>query len=420
MEVRSMNTPSTRLRGVVLVTVLGASCASPPPAGKAPDWNDSSLLRWVAEIGGAQSRFDELESVESFEALQRTIEEVKQMVLHDARSEQEAVEGLRMILKHLAGSTNDTINADFKNPLLAKRDPRVRDIGAYNPDAEYDQAFIDGRYDYQLTGSVGTVPYLSITVNGRAAGKLSQIVAYLDDRTIREHVDAEGHLVVWLTKQRPDAPGAWVALPDSANSVVIRQYVADRTQDELASFAIEAVGEPLPDVETISDEEMALRFTKVANYLIVSSTWHRTLLPQMRETPNVFVPSHAASIGESAANADNYYQMAYYEIGTDEALLIDFEPPDTAYWNLTSATFWHESRRYLIDPVSMTSSEAIRRADGSVRFVLAREDPGHPNWIRTFAHDRGFLMLRMPGVTEHPLPNVRRVPFAEIATASRF
>jgi len=38
------------------------------------------------------------------------------------------------------------------------------------------------------------VPYLSITVSGRAPGKLSQLVAYLDDRAIREYVDAEGRL----------------------------------------------------------------------------------------------------------------------------------------------------------------------------------------------------------------------------------
>lgn len=165
-------------------------------------WNQSLLLDWVAEIGGEESRYDDLEAVKRFEALQTAIEEVKQMVLHDARSEQEAIEGLRMILKHLAGSTRDSLAPDFRNPLFAKRDPRIRDIGAYNPDAEYDQAFIDGRYDYKLTGTLGSVPYVSITVNGTAPGKLSELVAYLDDSAIREHVDAAGHFTLWLTKEK--------------------------------------------------------------------------------------------------------------------------------------------------------------------------------------------------------------------------
>jgi hypothetical protein len=339
------------------------------------------------------------------------------MVLADARTEAEAIEGLRMILKHLASSANDSINTDLRNPLFAKRDPRNRDIGAYNPDAEYDQATIDGRYDYKLSGNVGTVPYLSITVNGASPDKFSELVAYLDDAAIRRHVDAEGNYTLWLTKEKPQAPGGWVALPDSANGVVIRQYVADRTRDALATFAIEAVGDPLPDVETVSDEEMALRFANTTSYLVVSSTWHRTLLPHMRETPNRFVPSTATAIGASAANAENYYQMAYYELGEGEALAIDFTPPETVYWNLTSASLWHESHRYLTDPVTMTSSEVRRNPDGSVRFVLAREDPGHPNWIKTFGHERGFLILRIVGVTEHPLPKVTRGPAATFAAA---
>ena len=49
-----------------------------------------------------------------------------------------------------------------------------------------------------------------------------------------------------------------------------------------------------------------------------------------------------------------------------------------------------------------------------MRFVVSRRDPGHPNWIKTFAHDRGFLILRIVGVEEHPLPSVRKVPMAEL------
>lgn len=59
--------------------------------------------------------------------------------------------------------------------------------------------------------------------------------------------------------------------------------------------------------------------------------------------------------------------------------------------------------------MSLTSSDVARRADGSFRFIVAREDPGHPNWIRTFAHNRHFLIFRMPGADEPALPLVRRI-----------
>jgi hypothetical protein len=339
---------------------------------------------------------------------------VKQLVLHDAQSEQEAIEGLRMILKHLSVSTLDSINPDFRNPLFAKSDPRIRDIGAYNPDAEYDQALIDGHHDYKLSGNLGRVPYLSITVNASGGEKRSRAVAYLDDSTIRAHASPDGDFTLWLTKEKPSAPGAWVALPDEANGVVIRQYVADRRRNTLARFSIEAVGDRLPDVERITDAEMAARFEKTSSYLLVSSTWHRTLLPQSREHPNQFVSSTGSAIGASAANTENYYQLAYYEVGEYEALLIDFAPPTSVYWNLTSATIWHESQRYLSDPVSLTSSEALPSPDGRVRFVVAASDPGVPNWIKTFGHERGFLLFRIVGVNEHPLPTVERVKLGDV------
>ena len=189
---------------------------------------------------------------------------------------------------------------------------------------------------------------------------------------------------------------------------MIRQYVSDRSRDELASFAIEAVGPSRPDGHAGS-AELARRFAKAADYLVVSSTWHRTLLPQMRAEPNRFFPSDAAAIGASAANAENYYQMAYYEIEGGESLVIDVQPPQAVYWNFTTATIWHESHRHLHDPVSLTSSEAVRDADGHVRFVLADEDPGHPNWLDTFGHRRGFLILRIVGVREHPLAAIQKV-----------
>jgi len=65
--------------------------------------------------------------------------------------------------------------------------------------------------------------------------------------------------------------------------------------------------------------------------------------------------------------------------------------------------------------VSLTSSEVTKREDGSVRFVISKEEPGYPNWIKTFAHNRGFLILRMVGVKTHPLPDVRKIPRTELA-----
>ncbi len=379
-------------------------------------WNRLDLLDHFAPIGDAQSQWDELASAQGFGLLQRALEEMRQLVLHDAASEQEAAEGLRMLLKVFAMAVDDSLHGDLANPLFRKLDPRWRDVGAYNPDAEYDQAWIDGRYDYRLSGNLGGARYVSVTVNGQAPEASSRLVAYLDDAALRRAADASGDFTIWLTKEKPAAPGLWVQLPDAADGVVIRQYLGSRAREPLAIFSIEAVGERRPPKGPMRDEEIARRIATVATYLVVNSSWHRTLMPYAMAQPNQFFDRAGTAIGGNVANNENLYHMAHYQLGPDEALVIDFMPPKSPFWNLTAASLWHESERFLTDPVSLTLDEVVPRADGSVRFVLADRDPGVPNWLDAFEHRRGFLILRMVGVASHPLPSVRRVAWKDVST----
>lgn len=388
-------------------------------------WNRLDLLELFAPIGGPESRWDDLSSVRTFADLQRALEELRQLVLHDAATEQEAAEGLRMLLKVFAMATNDVLQGDFRNPLFEKLDTRFRDVGAYNPDAEYDQAWIDGRYDYQLSGRLGGARYVSVTVNGSSSTASSTLVGYLDDATIRKHADSEGRFTVWLTKQKPQVDGLWIPLPAEAtgvvaDGVVIRQYLADRAREPLATFSIQAIGDELPPAGPMRDDEIARRIAKIAAYLVVNSTWHRTLLPQALESPNRFIDRAGSTIGGNVANSENLYHLAYYEIAPDEVLVIDFmPPPKTPFWNLTRASLWHESERFLTDPVSLTLAEITPQKDGGVRFILAHRDPGLPNWLDTFEHGRGFLIFRMVGVADHPLPKVRRMKWKDVAASER-
>ena len=49
------------------------------------------------------------------------------------------------------------------------------------------------------------------------------------------------------------------------------------------------------------------------------------------------------------------------------------------------------------------------RPDGSVRLVVAHQDPGVPNWIETAGHRRGTMCLRWVGAQRHPEPTTRVV-----------
>ena len=156
------------------------------------------------------------------------------MVLHDAANEQEAGEGLRGILKILSMEITDTIDSDYRNPLFKRLDTRHREVGAFNPDAEYDQTRIDGAYDYAITGNLGTVRYVSVTINGTDDAGKNTIVGYMDDQEIRALADRGGNFTIWLTKDKPNRPGGWIQITKQASGVVARQYIANRRKETMA------------------------------------------------------------------------------------------------------------------------------------------------------------------------------------------
>jgi hypothetical protein len=60
-----------------------------------------------------------------------------------------------------------------------------------------------------------------------------------------------------------------------------------------------------------------------------------------------------------------------------------------------------------------------RRADGTVRLVVAHADPGVANWIETAGHRRGTMCLRFVGAKKHPEPRARVVGLGELAPPTR-
>ena len=66
-----------------------------------------------------------------------------------------------------------------------------------------------------------------------------------------------------------------------------------------------------------------------------------------------------------------------------------------------------------------TLEEVTREADGKVRFVIAHQYPGVPNWLDPMGNDRGYMTLRWLDARGEsvPIPVVTRVALSELAGA---
>jgi hypothetical protein len=184
----------------------------------------------------------------------------------------------------------------------------------------------------------------------------------------------------------------WVRIPQDASSIVVREYVGDFAAEQPATMHIDAI-EP-DELQQITDEVAAERFTAMAWTIVKLATMHRTIKPELLAQPNELVTAAAAELGAADTTPDNLYMIGTFALESDESLVLEFQPPDTRYWNITLESIWHECLEPRHRHSSVTNKAANPDADGIVRISIGAKDLGHGHWLDTGARRRGFVILR--------------------------
>ena len=337
----------------------------------------------------------------------------REMVLNDARTEQEAVEGMRWLLRTVAMSVEVAADANPRRPHFQRMDTLVRKVGGDNPDAEYEFAAIDGQYDYKITGNIGSVRYLGFTFNAGQGTTSRRQFAYLSDKTLE--LDQDGNFTLILSQEPTDTSGQWIQIPDDASGILVRQYIANRKKEELATLNIDILGSPI-QFSPVTDQEIADAIIGTSYAFLSLTTLHHRVLPELMEKTNVFIKATSDSLGGAISGNDNLYMIGSYQLADDEALIMLVQPPKTRYWNIALESRWHETADYLHRPTSMTLDEVNYNEDGSVEFIVAHKDPGHPNWLDTSGHNFGFITLRWLDALDEdvPMPELEVINWSDL------
>jgi hypothetical protein len=74
--------------------------------------------------------------------------------------------------------------------------------------------------------------------------------------------------------------------------------------------------------------------------------------------------------------------------------VLDIDPPDTRYWNITLENIWHECLEPRRRHSSVTNLGVQPDTDGRVRIAISAEDLGFGHWLDTGGRHRGFVVLR--------------------------
>ncbi|MCP4841040.1 MAG: hypothetical protein GY887_04840, partial [Halieaceae bacterium] len=164
--------------------------------------------------GENENDYSALASHQALLDFQSTVDGAREMVLTDARSKQEAIEGMRWLLRVAAMSTHILADANPNAPRFQRMDTWVRKAGGDNPDAEYYLAAIDGSNDYRITGNLGTVQHLSFTINAGKGMERRRQVGYFNEKDLT--TDEDGNFTLLLHKSKPNADDEvsdWLQIP---------------------------------------------------------------------------------------------------------------------------------------------------------------------------------------------------------------
>ena len=324
-------------------------------------------------------------------------------------------EGYRYLSRLARAGLNAFVeHADPKAPVLHRVVDETTKIGADNPDNHYLTAALDGNYEYRITGRRNTIAYLSFGTQSGNYGQGGGLppTGYIESDEIDIDADGRFELVLSSTAQE----GNWLPMTPETGTLVVRQTYGDRSAETPAELTIERINcaederQPSHLTARALDEGLGKAGALVMGAPLLFAKWARDFSKHSNELP-MFDPDVSLAAG---GDPNITYYHSHWALEPDEALVIEVTPPQCEHWNFQLNNYWMESLDYRHFTVHTNMALAESEADGSIRLIVAHDDPGRPNWLSTAGHSFGTMCFRWVRAAEHPQPACRVVTLASL------
>jgi hypothetical protein len=303
-------------------------------------------------------------------------------------------------------------------PVLQRVVHETAKMGADNPDNHYFNAAVSGAHRYLLTGTRGTVHWLELaTQRGHyGQGRGMPPTGHLDAADIP--LDAHGAFTVLLSTEPPSDDErvrgvAWLPMQPETGTLIVRQSRLDPHNEVLAELhltRIDGDGRPTPLTAEAIDAGLRQAGMLVGGAAAIFADWAEGFTAHTNQLPR-FPQEVSDAMG---GVPDIAYYHSYWRLQPGEALVIEANPPACDHWNFQLNNHWMESLDYRHHRIHVNSKTAHYEHDGALRIIVAHDDPGHPNWIRTDGHTFGTMCFRwVRPVGEAPVPSCRVVRLTE-------
>ncbi len=381
--------------------------------------------------GEASDSIERVMSGKSWEEFCDTLKAAGQTILAEGSPDNalDRAEGFRYLSRLTRAALETFIeHADPLAPVLHRPIHETAKIGADNPDNYYQHSTISGQYEYRIRGTRGTIHYLDFATQSAGVGMGgTRQAGHLDGEALEIAPDGSFEISVSCDER----PGNWLRMDPDSEALIVRQTFLDREVEKPAELSIERVEpaassgrengsreaearsdlRPAPLSAELLDKGLASAAGLVVGCSSLFSGWaqgfkknHCNQLPKFND---------AVSMG-AGGDPNICYYHSYWELGPEEALVIEVMPPECKSWNFQLDNHWMESLDYRFHRISFNKHTARYEEDGSVRLIVAHEDPGNLNWVETTGHAQGTMCWRWISADTHPEPQTRVVKLSEI------
>jgi len=311
----------------------------------------------------------------------------------------------------MLGAVMDTylnrISGEAEHPTFVPCCGYFQHLGSPNPDTVYRRAPVDDTTTYRITGERGTAWQVTVM----PFTEMMQGFAPFDLTEVAHGPD--GRFEVIASRERPAGyDGDWWPLEPGTASLWIRS-VSDRWGVERdPRIAITRLDTPARTRPTGDATRAQLRALGVMVERIVEYG--------MRHVDELIAEGSVnrmktVDYGASGAMPLQHYHEGVFQLADDEALLVEAcLPEDVEYfsWSLTDRMLvtldWTHAQ------TSLNRAQADVDADGVLRVVVSKADPGIANWMDTTGYRSGVLQCREIGSVEVPEIAARVVRLASL------
>lgn len=272
-------------------------------------------------------------------------------------------------------------------------------LGQSVQDFQYGGLLLDGRKTYRLSGRIGEVQLLLLQVHNHLLGdpRSEEIGNYDFHQAFDIGEDGTFEVVLGASEK----PGDWIKLDagSEANFLLIRRIVGD-WNDDLGEIHIEVLDAP-DDPEPMGEgDPIAVALDSAAHFMIYLTDvftvgLYNLYVTRAENKKNAWAAMPGAEVATSLIGSrSTTYCPAVFEIRPDEALVLEWDVPTSAYWGFQVGDVWSRPLDFIHHQTDLNMRRATIDADGKVRAVVCIEDPGLPNWLDPCGNLEGTLVTR--------------------------